>query len=81
MSLFYYKDSKVELVGYANARYRSDPHKGRSQTGYIFTYGVFGAFYLLIKLNHVLIFPVKHIVATLFYLILLLNIFCRERVS
>ncbi|KAL6521280.1 hypothetical protein OROGR_017849 [Orobanche gracilis] len=39
MGLFYSKDSKVELVGYADAEYRSDPHKGRSQTGYIFTYG------------------------------------------
>ena len=39
MGLFYFKDSKVELVGYADAGYRSDPHKGRSQTGYIFTYG------------------------------------------
>ena len=39
MSLFCSKDSKVELVGYANAGYRSDLHKGRSQTGYIFTYG------------------------------------------
>ena len=39
MSLFYSKDSKAELVGYANAGYRSDPHKGISQTSYIFTYG------------------------------------------
>ncbi|XP_074346893.1 secreted RxLR effector protein 161-like [Apium graveolens] len=39
MGLFYSKDSKLELVGYADAGYRSDPHKGRSQAGYIFTYG------------------------------------------
>ena len=39
MGLFYSKDSKVELVGYADAGYRSDPHKGRSQTSYKFTYG------------------------------------------
>ncbi|XP_074355712.1 secreted RxLR effector protein 161-like [Apium graveolens] len=39
MGLFYSKDSKVELVSYADERYRFDPHKGRSQTGYIFTYG------------------------------------------
>ena len=36
MGLFYSKDSKVEL---ADVGYRSDPHKGRSQTSYIFTYG------------------------------------------
>ena len=29
----------MELVGYADAGYQSDPHKGRSQTCYIFTYG------------------------------------------
>ena len=27
------------LVGYADAGYLSDPHKARSQTGYVFTYG------------------------------------------
>ncbi|XP_074352498.1 secreted RxLR effector protein 161-like [Apium graveolens] len=32
MGLFYSKDSKLELVGYADLGYRSDPHKGRSQT-------------------------------------------------
>ncbi|XP_063946175.1 secreted RxLR effector protein 161-like [Daucus carota subsp. sativus] len=35
----HWPDSKVELVGYANVGYRSDPHKCRSQTGYVFTYG------------------------------------------
>lgn len=39
MGLFYSKESKVELIGYTDAGYRSDPHKGRSQTGYVFTYG------------------------------------------
>ena len=27
------------MIGYADAGYLSDPHKGRSQTGYLFTYG------------------------------------------
>ncbi|XP_031116482.1 secreted RxLR effector protein 161-like [Ipomoea triloba] len=34
LGLFYAKDSKLELVGYADAGY--DPHKARSQTGYLF---------------------------------------------
>lgn len=38
MCLFYLKDSKAELVGYANVVYRSDPNKGKSQTGYVLTY-------------------------------------------
>ena len=38
MSLFYLKNSKAELVGYADAEYLSDPHKTRSQTGYLFIY-------------------------------------------
>ncbi|GJR15854.1 hypothetical protein Tco_0798506 [Tanacetum coccineum] len=28
-----------DLVGYADTGYLSDPHKARSQTGYVFTYG------------------------------------------
>ena len=39
MGLFYSKNSKTELVGYTDAGYLSDPHKARSQTGYLFTYG------------------------------------------
>ncbi|GLT35869.1 hypothetical protein SLA2020_102850 [Shorea laevis] len=39
MGLFYSKHSKTELVGYADAGYLFDPHKGRSQTRYLFTYG------------------------------------------
>ena len=38
MGLFYPNGSKPQLVGYANVGYHSDPHKGRSQTGYLFTY-------------------------------------------
>ena len=36
MSLFYSRESKQQLLGYADARYLSDPHKSRSQTGYVF---------------------------------------------
>ena len=36
MSLFYLRESKQQLLGYANARYISDPYKGRSQTRYVF---------------------------------------------
>ncbi|GKA61751.1 retrovirus-related pol polyprotein from transposon TNT 1-94 [Tanacetum coccineum] len=39
MGLFYQKNLKSKLVGYADAGYLSDPHKARSQTGYAFTYG------------------------------------------
>ena len=39
IGLFYYKAMEPQLFGYADARYLSDPHKARSQTGYIFTYG------------------------------------------
>ena len=39
MGLFYSKAVEPKLLGYANAGYLSDPHKARSQTGYIFTYG------------------------------------------
>ena len=37
MGLFYSKESKQQLPGYADAGYLSDPHKGRSQTGYVFS--------------------------------------------
>nr|CAN78333.1 hypothetical protein VITISV_015045 [Vitis vinifera] len=36
MGLFYSRESKQQLLGYADAGYLSDPHKGRSQTGYVF---------------------------------------------
>ncbi|KAD5507805.1 hypothetical protein E3N88_15508 [Mikania micrantha] len=39
LGLFYQKNEKYQLVGYADAGYLSDPHKARSQTGYVFTYG------------------------------------------
>ena len=35
-SLFYSKESKQQLFGYANAGYLSNPHKARSQTMYVF---------------------------------------------
>ncbi|XP_070020759.1 secreted RxLR effector protein 161-like [Nicotiana sylvestris] len=39
MRLFYSNEFKLEMIGYADAGYLSDPHKARSQTGYLFTYG------------------------------------------
>ena len=39
MGLLYFNASKSELIGYADAGYLSDPHKVRSQAGYVFTYG------------------------------------------
>ena len=39
MGLFYSNESGSQLIGYADAGFLSDPHKGRSQTGYLFTCG------------------------------------------
>ena len=39
MGLLYPNGSKQQLVGYANVGYLFDSHKGRSQTGYLLTYG------------------------------------------
>ena len=39
MGLFYPNRLNPQLIGYVDARYLSDPHKGQSQTGYLFTYG------------------------------------------
>lgn len=39
MGLFYSDESKSELIGYTDARYLSNPHKARYQTGYLFTCG------------------------------------------
>ena len=39
MGLLYSNASKSELIGYTDVGYLSDPHKVRSQTGYLFTYG------------------------------------------
>ena len=36
MSLFHSKESKQELLGYADAKYLSDPYKAISQTRYVF---------------------------------------------
>ena len=36
IGLFYSRESKQQLLGYVDAGYLSDPHKGRSQTGYVF---------------------------------------------
>ena len=36
MGLFYFKESKEQLFGYADVGYLSNPHKARSQTGYVF---------------------------------------------
>ena len=38
MGLFYSRESKQQLLGYADAGYLSNPHKGRSQTRYVFNY-------------------------------------------
>ena len=40
MGLFYTNKDSADLVGHVDAGYLSDPHKARSQTGYLFTYGV-----------------------------------------
>ena len=37
MGSFYSNKSNFDLVGYSNVGYLSDPHKARSQTGYLFT--------------------------------------------
>ena len=36
MGLFYSKESKLQLFGYTDAGYLSDPHKAKSQTRYVF---------------------------------------------
>ena len=39
MSLFYVKGVKSELFGYVDIDYLLNPHKARSKTWYMFTYG------------------------------------------
>ncbi|KAM3285158.1 hypothetical protein P3S67_023957 [Capsicum chacoense] len=39
MSLFYSKDCSPYLIGHADVGYLSDPHKARSQIGYVFICG------------------------------------------
>ena len=38
IGLFYSKESKQQLLGYADAGYLSDSNKGRSQIGYVFNW-------------------------------------------
>ena len=38
MGLFYSNESKQKLLGYVDAGYLSDPHKAKSQSGYVFNY-------------------------------------------
>ena len=38
MSLFYSRESKQQLLGYADAEYLLDLYKGKSQTWYVFNY-------------------------------------------
>ena len=52
MGLYYLKESKSQLIGYVDARYLSDPHKARSQTGYVFTYGGMTISWKSIKQNN-----------------------------
>ena len=40
MSLFYSKDCNFDLIDYADVEYLINPHKSRSQTGYVFICGV-----------------------------------------
>ena len=39
IGLFYSNESKLELIGYADAQYLCDPHNAQSQTCYLFTCG------------------------------------------
>ncbi|KAI5680773.1 hypothetical protein M9H77_02000 [Catharanthus roseus] len=39
LALFYSNKSNPKLIRYTDARYLSDPHKARPQTGYLFTCG------------------------------------------
>ena len=39
LGLFYKYDALSTLIDFADACYRSDPHKKRSQTNYMYTYG------------------------------------------
>ena len=49
MGLFYSRESKQQLLGYADAGYLSDPHKGRSQTGHVFNCNGFAISWRSIK--------------------------------
>jgi hypothetical protein len=39
LGLFYSRNQDLVLLGYADAGYLSDPHNGRSQTGFVFLQG------------------------------------------
>jgi hypothetical protein len=39
LGLFYPKNQDMSLIGYADAGYLSDPHNGKSQTGFVFLHG------------------------------------------
>jgi len=39
LGLYFPKNQDLRLVGYADARYLSDPHNARSQTSFVFLYG------------------------------------------
>jgi hypothetical protein len=36
LRLFLQRETSPEIIGYTNAGYQSDPHNGRSQTGFVF---------------------------------------------
>jgi len=36
LELFFQRGTSSEMIGYTNAGYQSDPHNGRSQTGFVF---------------------------------------------
>ena len=39
LGLFYERGAASKLIGYADAGYLSDPHRAKSQSGYVYTYG------------------------------------------
>jgi hypothetical protein len=39
VGLFYPRNQDLSLIGYVDARYLSDPHNGKSQTGFVFLHG------------------------------------------
>ena len=49
MGLYYSKESKSQLIRYADVGYLSDPHKAQSQTRYVFTYGGMTISWRLVK--------------------------------
>jgi hypothetical protein len=39
LGLFYKKNQDMGLIGYADARYLSDPHNNKSEAGFMFLHG------------------------------------------